>query len=223
MNAEREEYEQNIARVRQLSSDEDAIQQHLDDSVGGLRHDAPRISGHAEATTAAAIGYLSNQAPVPPPNLSPMQAKAWQPSDAQVRQYNQLYRTVDMPLSILSDASQGTLTRQQVDAINAVYPTLMGEIRQRIVKRIEENPDISASSRRMASLILGLDLDGQFSPATFNSAQQMYQQQMPPPAQQQMPVYRAKGLGASGRSGAETEAWRAAQRGVGSWNKQGGR
>ena len=216
---EREAYQKNTQRVRELATDETAIENHLDNSTGGLRHDAPRLSDHADTVTSSAVSYLNSQIPQPPANLSPMQLKAWKPTDAQVRRFNQMYRTVDMPLSILHDAERGLLQREQVDAVATVYPTLIEEIRSQIIGKLEENPDLSASSRRMASLILGLDLDG--SMPLGRAAQQVYATQSPPDAakSQQMPVSRAKGLTSSGRTAQETTAWREAQDGIGRWNR----
>lgn len=216
---EREQYQKNIDSVRTLAAGDDNAFNKLDEFNGPLSDDAPGIASHANTVTSAAASYLDSKAPRPPANLPPMQLKGWQPTDAQVREYNRIHRTVDMPLSILADASEGTLIRQQVQAVEAVYPALMGEIRDRIVTGLEENPDITASRRRTISMLLGVDIDGQTSPAMAMSAQSLYQQQQQQQPEAKMPASRAGKLNIANRAEYDTTARREAQRGVGSWNR----
>lgn len=218
---ERQQYQKNIESVRALTGSDDGMFDRLDEFNGPLADDAPGIASHANTVTSAAASYLDSKIPKPPANLPPMQLKNWQPTDAQVREYNRIHRTIDMPLSILSDASEGTLTRQQVEAVTAIYPALMGEIRDRIVAGLEENPDITASRRRTISMLLGVDIDGQTSPSVALSAQSLYgSQQQPQPTQgAQMPVSRASKLNMANRAEYNTAARKQAQEGVGSWNR----
>lgn len=210
--AERAKFKKIATIVTALQRDDD-LTSHLEDSTGPLRDDAPGISMNADAVTGRAAMYLASELPKPPPGLPPMRAAGWEPTDQQVREFNRVYRTVDQPLSIMTDASRGTLTKSQVRAVGTVYPELMAEIRERIIAGLEENPDISASRRRVISMLLNVDLDGQTDPATILTAQAAYQQQ-PQQKAGQMPVYRAKGLNLASREGRETAAWKEAQQGA---------
>lgn len=210
--AERAKFKKIATVVTALQRDDD-LTSHLEDSTGPLRDDAPGISMNADAVTGRAAMYLASELPKPPPNLPPMRAAEWEPTDQQVREFNRVYRTVDQPLSIMTDASRGTLTKSQVRAVGTVYPELMAEIRERIIAGLEENPNISASRRRVISMLLDIDLDGQTDPATILTAQAAYQQQ-PQQKAGQMPVYRAKGLNLASREGRETAAWKEAQQGA---------
>lgn len=210
--AERAKFKKIATIVMALQRDDD-LTSHLEDSTGPLRDDAPGISTNADAVTGRAAAYLASELPKPPPNLPPMRAAGWEPTDQQVREFNRVYRTVDQPLSIMTDASNGTLTKPQVRAVSTVYPELMAEIRERIIAGLEENPNISASRRRLISMLLEVDLDGQADPATILTAQSAYQQQ-PQQKTGQMPVYRAKGLNLASREGRETAAWKEAQQGA---------
>jgi hypothetical protein len=216
---EREQYQKNVDAVRLLAAGDNGTFDKLDEFNGPLSDDAPGIASHANTVTSSAASYLDSRIPKPPPNLPPMQLKNWGPTDAQVREYNRIHRTIDMPLSILDDASEGTLTRQQVQAVEAVYPALMGEIRDRIVTGLEESPEITASRRRTISMLLGVDIDGQTSPAIAMAAQSLYRQQQKQEPEAQMPVSRANKLNMANRAEYNTSARREAQRGVGSWNR----
>lgn len=220
--AERAKFREIAKTITALQRDDD-LSSHLEDSTGPLRYDAPGISTNADATTSRAAMYLAGNLPKPPPNLPPMLATKWEPSDAQVREFNTLYRTVDQPTSILADAGRGTLVRKQVEAVSVVYPELTAEIRQRIIDGLEENPNISAPRRRVISMILGVDIDGQTGPQIGMAAQSVYGSQPQEPQGAQLKAYQGRALNMDSRSARETSEWRKAQEGVGRWNRIGRR
>jgi hypothetical protein len=229
MREERTRFEGAVGTVTRLARDEDELSAHLYESTGALSHDAPGVSQNADAVTSRAVSYLSSKVPTAPVGLPPMAAANWKPSDTQVRTFNRVYRSVDAPLSILADANKGTLMRDQVEAVSVVYPELMNEIRTRILDGLEENPNISAPRRRVISMLLGIDIDGQSGPGLGVMAQSVYggvPAPMPVPAQapqQQLKAFQGKALKTDSRAARETTEWRKAQDGVGSWNRIGRR
>ncbi len=68
-----------------------------------------------------AFEYLRMQIPKIPVSIT---SRASRPSDFEVSRFNRIYRTVDDPMTILSDLEQGCLSREQVITLEAVYPSL---------------------------------------------------------------------------------------------------
>lgn len=212
-----------VARqVTTLVQDPEKMQRVLESVADGLDEHAPDTAQDLRMATAKAIHFLASKAPQTKP-MAPGLPDV-EPTSSELNKFSKYLDAVNDPTSVLDDALSGTLGPEKLEAVKAVYPETFAQMQAELASRIADATRIPYQRRIQISALLGQDMTGTLNPRMALSAQSVYgaapQQSS---AQQQMPVYRAKGLKASGRSGAETEAWRAAQRGVGSWNKQGGR
>ena len=68
-----------------------------------------------------AVQYLRQQSPVLPISIT---SKSIKPADFVVARFNRVYRTIDDPLTILTDMQMGCLSRSQVETLSVVYPSL---------------------------------------------------------------------------------------------------
>lgn len=197
-----EEYKKVERRVRELSADSDALMDQQDAMLAGLADDAPTIADAAKTVNATALQYLANVKPKPPANLPPMQLVTWEPIDAEKRKFVRISEAVIHPLQTLELAGKGALLPEQVDALNTVYPSLMADVRSKLLERIEQTGKVPEKHRMMVSMLLGKDIDGRMQAAKVVPAQSVYGSlaQPPPQKQQQMPVSRAKGLRVAERS-----------------------
>lgn len=208
-----EEYKRVEKRVRELTADSDALAQQEEAMLVNLSDDAPNVADATKTVNATALQYLANMKPKPPATLAPMQLMTWEPVDADKRKFLRVTDAVMHPLETLDLAGKGALLPEQIDALNAVYPSLMAEVRANLLERIENTGKIPEKHRMMVSMLLGKDVDGRLQAARIAPAQAVYGLQQPAqaPSQQQMPVSRAGKLNVSGREGRETAAWREAQ------------
>jgi len=196
----RARYKEVEKRTRQLASDMDAREDQEEAMLFDVMDHAPNVTTAAKNVNAVAIQYLENARPKPPPNLAPMQLMAWEPVEAEQRKFLRVQEAVSQPLETLQLAQKGALLPEQLDALNAVYPALMSEVRSKLLERIEHTNTVPAKHRRMVSMLLGQNVDS--APALGVTAQSVYgnAQQPPPQKQQQMPVSRAKTLRVAERS-----------------------
>lgn len=139
---------------------------------------------------------MAQAIPQPPPNLPPFQMAKWQPTDAQIREWNRLYESVAQPTTVMHRMAQGTATQREIDMINTVYGNLMEDVRKRVTDRLKKSPDMPAPRRAMLSKMFNMDMDG--APALGVTAQSVYGQQRQVDAQKQaqaqMPLTRAQAL-----------------------------
>lgn len=197
---ERKEYAERSSKLLKLANDPDEMARHLERVTEATVDAAPKISGHVKDVTSAGIMSLVNSMPAPPPTLSPYQKSNWQPTDAQVREFNRKYDAVTDPTSVLYRMAQGSATKGEIDTVNQVYGNLMRDVRQNVIDSLGDQKNIPADRRMILSQMLGIDVDG--APALGLTAQSVYGSlaQPPPQKQQQMPVSRAKGLRVAERS-----------------------
>lgn len=210
-----EEYKKVERRVRELAVDADALMDQQDAMLADMVDDAPTIADATKTVNATALQYLANVKPKPPANMPPMQLLTWEPVDADKRKFLRITDAVMNPLETLELAGKGALLPEQIDALNAVYPSLMAEARANLLERIEQTGKVPEKHRMMVSMILGKDIDGRMQASRIVPAQSVYGQQRQVDAQKQaqaqMPLSRAKALRLPERADYEGSARRNAQ------------
>lgn len=193
-----EEYKKVERRVHELTADNDALMDQQDAMLANLADDAPNIADATKTVNATALQYLTSKKPQPPASLAPMQLIAWEPVDADKRKFLRITDAVMNPLETLELAGKGALLPEQIDALNAVYPSLMAEARANLLERIEQTGRVPEKHRMMVSMILGKDIDGRMQASKIVPAQSVYGQQRQVDAQKQaqaqMPLTRAQAL-----------------------------
>ena len=210
-----EEYKKVERRVRELAVDADALMDQQDAMLADMVDDAPTIADATKTVNATALQYLANVKPRPPANMPPMQLLTWEPVDADKRKFLRITDAVMNPLETLELAGKGALLPEQIDALNAVYPSLMAEARANLLERIEQTGKVPEKHRMMVSMILGKDIDGRMQASKIVPAQSVYGQQRQVDAQKQaqaqMPLTRAQRLNLAERAEYEGSARRNAQ------------
>jgi len=209
-------FEERTRMVEDLSTPR-GMEDHLDRMASEIDGAAPKIAAYSRTVSATALAYLRNAIPQPPPGLSPMQQAAYVAPDNKVNEYMQKHDTVENPTGALYRVAEGSATQAEVNTLNAVYPLMMQDVRQRMLKRLRETPDMPANRRRVISRMLGIDIDGAISAGA--TAQKTYLEQNRPPAipkpiGSQIPSGRAAALNVAGREAQDTVDRREDQRGA---------
>lgn len=212
----RDEYKRVEQRVQKLAQDVDALEDQQASMLGDLVDHAPNIADATKTVNSTALQYLENVRPKPPAGLPPIQTVSWQPIDADMKNYLRIVQAVMHPMETLELASSGALLPEQLKALDAVYPSMMQEVRTKLMDRIGETNKVPPKHRAMVSMLLGKDLDGRFQAARMMPVQFAYAAPAPQVAtpKQKVPVSRIKDMNVSGRAERETAAWREAQQGA---------
>lgn len=211
----RDEYKRVEQRVQKLAQDADALEDQQASMLGDLVDHAPNVADATKTVNSTALQYLESVRPKPPAGLPPIQAVSWQPIDADMKNYLRVVQAVMHPMETLELASSGALLPEQLRALDAVYPSMMQEVRAKLMDRIGETNKVPPKHRAMVSMLLGRDLDGRFQAARMMPVQSAYAAPAPQAATAKpVPVSRIKDMNMSGRAGQETAAWREAQQGA---------
>ena len=191
-------YKQIEQRTKQLAMDMDAREDQEETMLADLADAAPNVASATRNVNATAIQYLENARPKPPANLPPISLAGWTPIEADQRKFVRIAEAVNNPLETLALASKGALLPEQVAALNTVYPSLMEDVRQKLMERIEETGKIPEKHRMMVSMLLGKDVDGRTQLNRMAPTQSVYGAQAP--QQQQLKAYQGKALNVAGRA-----------------------
>jgi hypothetical protein len=159
--------------------DPQALLDRLETTTARIGDRAPQHAAHLVGTVARATTFLAGRIPpgaVQPPTVG---APAMTPADLvpeeEQREFLRVAAVVDDPLVVLEDAAAGTLTREQVEALWAVYPQLAQSMTTQVVEEISGRTEpLPYEGRVSVSLLLGVSTDPSLMPGAIRRAQETF-------------------------------------------------
>jgi len=153
--------------------------ERLDDMFGGFgAMGAPTVSAMASQKAFDAAAYLKSQMPKTVVSTSPFDTSPPRVSSAELASFNRKLEMVINPEKVGELMDDGVLTRDHVEALRTVYPTLYGVIASRTMRFAEENAKkLNYQSSLKMSLLVGLNLHSSLNPQNIAAAQQTFSAQ----------------------------------------------
>jgi len=170
-------YEDRAKRVRELSSQSEAVRQRLQQETSWMADKAPRAQQAAINTALRQLDYLNQALPkgtaAPTPFAAPLP-----PTRQQVQGWMAKLRAVENPASILDDIAEGKLTVEAVDAVRTVYPETFRDIQAQMVDRLAKlqakGKAPAYAQRIQLGLLLGIPSDPTMTPEVMQAVQGSY-------------------------------------------------
>lgn len=190
-----DQYKKVTERINQLSRDPSSLSDHIEGVINPMANVAPNISQSLAKSMAGSIQFLSSKVPQPADTL-PLSRK-YEPTEAQKRTFSEYYNAVDNPISALGQVKNGTLTGQTMEALQAVHPQLLQEMRQKMTAQFKPDQvrDLPNGTKLAISKFMGQPLDENMIPQVMAATQAAFQS--PSLSQQGIPKQRGRGgLGA---------------------------
>jgi hypothetical protein len=174
-----------IARVGRLAGDPNALASEMGPATVELRASAPNVAGAVIAGAARAAAYL--RAVAPPiykptgsggePMVDPFALEAWRRKHDAVAEPGEAFRR----------AATGTATKEEAEALAAVYPRLWADFREQIMvevgKRARDGKPMGFASRTALGIIGGVAADDSLRPTDYAAIQASMHVEPPhPPA-----------------------------------------
>ncbi len=160
-------YQEQSTRVAALASNPSL---HVD-MAASRTHDmathAPGTTASVASTSVRAAAYLQSQLPpghVPANSLTPHLEKP-RVSDAEAADWLRKAKVVEDPLSVVEGLKRGTVTRSEVDALQAVYPGLYAQVRQEVVEQLSDaKKPVGYAQRVQLGVLLRMPTDPTLAP-----------------------------------------------------------
>jgi hypothetical protein len=180
-----EAHKRRMDEIAQLAANPEALVERVTNNIQSLGDYAPGLVAASTAVAHRAVAYLSQQIQRPP-KPGPL-ASEWVFPKADLFVFSKKLETVEEPLSVLEHAAAGTLTKDQIQALQTVYPAVYGQIRDTALEKLSESPKgVPYKARLMLSLLTGVDPDGTLGKSVSLNQQvfaaRQEQQQPPPPS-----------------------------------------
>lgn len=98
--------------------------------------------------------------------------REWEPSSVEMAKFKRYVQTVEHPYSILTDLEKGTITREHVEALQTVYPSIYNQIRDTLLTEIAESPHAVPYQRKVQiGIMLNAPTDFSLRPSTIAELQ----------------------------------------------------
>lgn len=168
-----DEFKKQTDRIKKLSSDPTALMEHLSGNTEALYSAAPAITQSLHHTMVAGLQFLNSKIPRPTDQMTLSQG--WEPSRAQRYKFENYYRAVNDPLSVLSDVKNNSVTNESLEALTAVNPALLTEMRNEVMghMKIEEAKNFPYAAKLSIAKFLGQPLDSNMTPMAIQTNQQV--------------------------------------------------
>lgn len=128
---------------------------------------APGVAAATSATAARALQYLQGRIPRDPhPEVIPALKRDWKPSESDLLKWGRTVQAVNDPRSVLADLKRGTVSREQVDALRAVYPRLLQDLQQKTMEKLAaHDKPVTYAQRQGLATLMGSPTGGAGNPA----------------------------------------------------------
>lgn len=168
---------------RQQYADLASSPREIQQATAAIRSVRPDMAKSLEAKLTEIANYVNGKAPVSTRvggTLTPSTVRE-AVSPSQMREFLQVAKAAEDPLSILDDLAAGRLSSAQVRTVKDLYPQLHAEIVSRVVDKLADSPPLPYQQRLEIGLLLGAPTDASLRPAFIQSVQQTFTAPQPSP------------------------------------------
>ncbi len=154
-------------RIAELDRDRDSSQlaTRIASATQDLSHAAPRLHGAVASRAARAVSFLQGVRPRGVTSGLVPQARQAVPSRTEMDRFMRYARAVDDPATVLSDLEHGTATRESIEALRAVYPSLYQRLVRQVMEQVARNEgNPSYQHRLQLGLLMGAPVDPTMRP-----------------------------------------------------------
>lgn len=166
-------HERRMNEVAELAANPEALLERVTKNLGATGDAAPGVAAAATAVAHRAVTYLASQIQKPP-KAGPL-AREWKFNDTELFIFSKKLEAVEEPLSVLEYAAAGTLTKDQVEAVKVVYPTVYAQMRDKALEAMVSVPgkNVPYKARLAIHLLTGVDPDGSVKSTATNQQAMM--------------------------------------------------
>lgn len=174
-----EAFKQMSDAIVRFQNDPELLINKMVKNTGALSQAAPETAQSVRNTTVNAIDFLETKLPKnPSPETSfDLLRRRWQPSSMEIAKFERYAEAVFNPTSVLDDLESGAMTREQVEALRAVYPELYKEIQSQVMETLPKlEKEISYDKRLQLGILLDIPTDQSLIPEHIAGLQASYAQ-----------------------------------------------
>lgn len=157
-------YNKHADRIDELYNNPVELMNHLDKTTSAMYEAAPNISTGLHSTITNGIQFLKSKMPQPANEL-PLNSP-WKPTPSQMSKFNKYFQAVNHPIKVLSQIKDGSLSNEAMEALQAVHPELLQEMREKVMSNMQPRKlsSLNYSTKIALSKFIGQPLESAMQP-----------------------------------------------------------
>ena len=164
------------AELAELITNPDLASRRVTEALLPLQDAAPETTRALADKTIGAAQFLYEKMPKPPPSVEQsLTPKAWRPTEAEIVRWERYLRAVEDPQSVLRNLSRGTISQEEVETMQTIYPKLhLGVVEALNENLAELQRELPRKTRTQLSLWFGVPVDATLTPDFISMIQQIH-------------------------------------------------
>lgn len=168
-----DEYTDLAQHLRHLAGTPEALVQGVTSATQSVHNVAPHTAQALNVAAARAVTFLQAKLPQTPPTLPGDRTPP--PSKAEISRFARYRNTVENPVAVLANVADGTLSHEQLETLQTVYPKLYAHMQERVLEQLKEPGAAPYHSKVALSRFLQMPLTRGVTPAALSQMQQVSQ------------------------------------------------
>ena len=121
---------------------------------------APQTYDKLRQLSSRAIAFLNTKMPRKTLGVNPFIKKSYPLSDQELYRIKRYLKAIQSPLSVLEDLKQGVVSREGIEAVRFVYPTIYNEMTSAVYDNLQKyGADMSYDKRLQLGIVMELPTD----------------------------------------------------------------
>jgi hypothetical protein len=158
-----EAYENTAKKLSEFTAQPDKLVESTVKAGSLLSSAAPETAYHLGVKLTTAVQFLQSKIPKRAHDVASLYGKErpYQPSSMELSKFERYLQVVEQPLSVVDELSNGTLTREHVEALQVVYPKIYSNLQQQFMlkMRSEEEGSVPYSKRIQLGMLFNIPTD----------------------------------------------------------------
>lgn len=174
----REQYQKRVEEIGALQANPSLVASRISQGLAPIGNAAPEVTKSATGIALRGLDFMASKLPpsrIDQYSLQPQLQPRARASDAEISQFMRFSQAVDDPLIVLQEAKTGTLTRDHVEAVKAVYPKLYDQMRGQVMRTlVDSKSELPYGKRIQLGILLDIPTDKTLAPDFLRAIQATY-------------------------------------------------
>jgi hypothetical protein len=141
-----------------------------------LQASAPKTYQQLRQVAKRAVLFLDTKLPRKTLIPNPFLKKSYPTSDQEIYKFKKYLKAVQNPLSVLDDLNSGNVSREGIEAVRYVYPTIYSEMQSNVYDALEKAGGASYKQRLQLGILLDIPTDLALEPEAIRGLQSFYKE-----------------------------------------------
>lgn len=152
--------------VVEFSANPGKLMEHAIRAGAGIAYAAPNTATAMGETMVKAVQFLHSKLPKDRNDMIAIGLRReYQPSSMELAKFERYMQVIEKPTSVLDDLKNGTLTREHVEALKAVYPDMYQRVYDQIMNGLQnEDLKLSYNQRVQLGMLMDIPTDPSLAP-----------------------------------------------------------